>query len=157
MDNRRIFLWAGLLFVYFVVYQTWVREQRGPQQVPTAEIAADAPAIPGEVAPGDADLPALPDSEAAAAPQDLPAFSATSALEGTLPAADISGRLVFIGISATGAGDQFAAGFLYGFVPGQTLAVAGRMGCIAAAEVISHYGARPETDLKALFRKEGVL
>ena len=72
MDNRRIFLWAGLLFVYFVVYQTWVREQRGPQQVPTAEIAADAPAIPGEVAPGDADLPALPDSEAAAAPQDLP-------------------------------------------------------------------------------------
>jgi YidC/Oxa1 family membrane protein insertase len=72
MDNRRIFLWAGLLFVYFVVYQTWVREQRGPQQVPSAEIAADAPAIPGEVAPGDAELPALPDSEAAAAPQDLP-------------------------------------------------------------------------------------
>ena len=60
-------------------------------------------------------------------------------------------------VDATGAGDQFAAGFLYGFVTGQTLAVAGRMGCIAAAEVISHYGARPETDLKALFRKEGVL
>jgi sugar/nucleoside kinase (ribokinase family) len=60
-------------------------------------------------------------------------------------------------VDATGAGDQFAAGFLYGYVTGQPLAVAGRMGCIAAAEVISHYGARPETDLKALFRKEGVL
>jgi len=41
------------------------------------------------------------------APQDLPVFSAASALEGTLPAADISGRLVFIGVSATGGGDQF--------------------------------------------------
>lgn len=60
-------------------------------------------------------------------------------------------------VDATGAGDQFAAGFLYGFVTGQSLAVAGRMGCIAAAEVISHYGARPEADLKALFRREGVL
>ena len=60
-------------------------------------------------------------------------------------------------VDATGAGDQFAAGFLYGFVTGQSLGVAGRMGCIAAAEVISHYGARPEADLKALFRREGVL
>lgn len=60
-------------------------------------------------------------------------------------------------VDATGAGDQFAAGFLYGYVTGQPLAVAGRMGCVAAAEVISHYGARPETDLKALFRMEGLL
>lgn len=60
-------------------------------------------------------------------------------------------------VDATGAGDQFAAGFVYGYVTGQSLEVSGRMGCIAAAEVISHYGARPETDLKALFRKEGVL
>lgn len=60
-------------------------------------------------------------------------------------------------VDATGAGDQFAAGFLYGYVTGQSLETAGRMGCIAAAEVISHYGARPEADLKALFRKEGVL
>ena len=41
------------------------------------------------------------------APQDLPAFSAAAALEGKLPAASVSDRLVFIGISATGAGDQF--------------------------------------------------
>lgn len=57
-------------------------------------------------------------------------------------------------VDATGAGDQFAAGFLYGIATGQSLANCGRMGCVAAAEVISHYGARPETDLKALFRKE---
>ena len=60
-------------------------------------------------------------------------------------------------VDATGAGDQFAAGFLYGYVTGQSLETAGRMGCVAAAEVISHYGARPETDLKALFRKSGLI
>ncbi|MCZ8333834.1 MAG: adenosine kinase [Rhodobacteraceae bacterium] len=60
-------------------------------------------------------------------------------------------------VDATGAGDQFAAGFLYGLATGQPLAVSGRMGCVAAAEVISHFGARPETDLKALFRKEGLI
>lgn len=60
-------------------------------------------------------------------------------------------------VDATGAGDLFAAGFLYGIATGQNLATCGRMGCVAAAEVISHYGARPETDLKALFRKEGLI
>ncbi|AZL59668.1 adenosine kinase [Tabrizicola piscis] len=60
-------------------------------------------------------------------------------------------------VDATGAGDQFAAGFLYGLATGQSLAVSGRMGCVAAAEVISHFGARPETDLKALFRKERLI
>ena len=60
-------------------------------------------------------------------------------------------------VDATGAGDQFAAGFLYGYATGQSLEVAGRMGCEAAAEVISHYGARPETNLKDLFRKKGLI
>jgi len=60
-------------------------------------------------------------------------------------------------VDATGAGDQFAAGFLYGLATGQSLKVAGRMGCIAAAEVISHFGARPEADVKALFRAEGLI
>jgi sugar/nucleoside kinase (ribokinase family) len=60
-------------------------------------------------------------------------------------------------VDATGAGDQFAAGFLYGLATGQSLATAGRMGCVAAAEVISHFGARPEADLKALFHKEGLI
>jgi sugar/nucleoside kinase (ribokinase family) len=60
-------------------------------------------------------------------------------------------------VDATGAGDQFAAGFLYGLATGQSLATSGRMGCVAATEVISHFGARPEADLKELFRKEGLI
>ena len=60
-------------------------------------------------------------------------------------------------VDATGAGDQFAAGFLYGVATGQPLAVSGRMGCIAAAEVIGHYGARPEGDVKAMFAAEGLI
>ncbi|QIE46504.1 adenosine kinase [Pseudohalocynthiibacter aestuariivivens] len=60
-------------------------------------------------------------------------------------------------VDTTGAGDQFAAGFLYGLATGQSLKVSGRMGCIAAAEVIGHYGARPETDVKAMFAAEGLL
>lgn len=60
-------------------------------------------------------------------------------------------------VDATGAGDQFAAGFLYGYATGQSLEVAGQMGCVAAAEVISHYGARPEADLKDLFRQHGLI
>ncbi|MBW7920530.1 MAG: adenosine kinase [Rubellimicrobium sp.] len=59
-------------------------------------------------------------------------------------------------VDATGAGDLFAAGFLYGMARGRPLAVAGRMGCIAAAEVIGHFGARPEADLKALFARDGL-
>ncbi|MCR9113945.1 MAG: adenosine kinase [Rhodobacteraceae bacterium] len=60
-------------------------------------------------------------------------------------------------VDATGAGDQFAAGFLYGVATGKPLAVAGRMGCIAAAEVIGHYGARPEADVLEMFRAEGLV
>ncbi|SMO58284.1 Sugar or nucleoside kinase, ribokinase family [Thalassovita litoralis] len=60
-------------------------------------------------------------------------------------------------VDATGAGDQFAAGFLYGYATGAPLDVAGRMGCVAAAEVISHIGARPEADMKALFKRAGLI
>ena len=60
-------------------------------------------------------------------------------------------------VDATGAGDQFAAGFLYGLATGQSLEVSGRMGCIAAAEVIGHFGARPEADMQALFRQAGLI
>ncbi|SEH80981.1 adenosine kinase [Paracoccus alkenifer] len=60
-------------------------------------------------------------------------------------------------VDATGAGDQFAAGLIHGLVTGRPLAVAGRMGCIAAAEVISHVGARPQADVLALFRAEGLV
>lgn len=60
-------------------------------------------------------------------------------------------------VDATGAGDQFAAGFLYGLATGQGLDRAGRMGIVAAREVIGHFGARPETDVKALFRGQGLI
>lgn len=60
-------------------------------------------------------------------------------------------------VDATGAGDQFAAGFLFGLSTGRDVATAVRMGIVAAAEVIGHIGARPEADLKALFRIEGLI
>lgn len=53
-------------------------------------------------------------------------------------------------LDTTGAGDLFAAGFLAGHVRGRTPVQCLEMGAIAAAEVISHYGARPEADLKEL-------
>ncbi|KPQ05781.1 MAG: ribokinase family sugar kinase [Rhodobacteraceae bacterium HLUCCA12] len=59
-------------------------------------------------------------------------------------------------VDATGAGDQFAAGFLYGLVMDHSLETAGRMGCIAAAEVIGHLGARPQSSVKAMFRAEAL-
>lgn len=60
-------------------------------------------------------------------------------------------------VDTTGAGDQFAAGFLYGLTHGKSLADCGRLGSMAAAEVISHYGARPEVSLKELATKAGLL
>jgi len=58
-------------------------------------------------------------------------------------------------VDTTGAGDLFAAGFLVGYTSGKSLEASLKLGAIAAAEVIQHYGARPEKDLKAL--AEGVL
>jgi sugar/nucleoside kinase (ribokinase family) len=53
-------------------------------------------------------------------------------------------------VDTTGAGDQYAAGFLFGFTHGHDLAVAGQLASLAAAEVISHLGARPEKSLAEL-------
>lgn len=60
-------------------------------------------------------------------------------------------------VDATGAGDQFATGFLYGMVTGADLETAGRMGCVAAAEVISHIGPRPAVPLMGLFEDAGLV
>jgi sugar/nucleoside kinase (ribokinase family) len=60
-------------------------------------------------------------------------------------------------VDTTGAGDLFAAGFLYGVTKGKSLADCGRLGVLAAGEVISHYGARPEVSLKELAAKAGLL
>jgi len=56
-------------------------------------------------------------------------------------------------VDTTGAGDLYAAGFLFGYAEGRHAAECGRMGAIAAAEVISHMGARPEVDLAKLVRE----
>jgi sugar/nucleoside kinase (ribokinase family) len=53
-------------------------------------------------------------------------------------------------VDTTGAGDLYASGFLFGFTHGKPLAECARLGGIAAAEIISHVGARPEKALKDL-------
>ena len=60
-------------------------------------------------------------------------------------------------VDATGAGDQFAAGFLYGLATGRDTETCGRMGCVAAAEVISHIGPRPEANLQQMFKTAGLV
>ena len=60
-------------------------------------------------------------------------------------------------VDTTGAGDLYAAGFLYGVATGRDLETAGRLGSLAAAEIISHIGARPEVNLKELAQKRGLL
>ena len=60
-------------------------------------------------------------------------------------------------VDATGAGDQFAAGFLYGLATSRDLETCGRMGNICAGEVIRHIGPRPQTDIMALFKAEGLV
>ncbi|MGR3290712.1 MAG: adenosine kinase [Paracoccaceae bacterium] len=60
-------------------------------------------------------------------------------------------------LDATGAGDLFAGGFLWALTNGYELEVCGRMACVAASEVISHIGARPETKLRDLFRDHNLI
>lgn len=60
-------------------------------------------------------------------------------------------------VDTTGAGDLFAAGFLYGLAHGLGHERSGRLGGLAAAEIISHIGARPLVDLKSLAAENGLL
>jgi len=59
-------------------------------------------------------------------------------------------------VDTTGAGDLFAAGFMFGLVRGAGFANAGRLGALAAAEVIQHIGARPQVSLKELAQQQGL-
>ena len=60
-------------------------------------------------------------------------------------------------VDTTGAGDLFAAGFLFGLARGTGHEKAARLGALAAAEVIAHIGARPEASLKTLARENGLM
>ncbi len=59
-------------------------------------------------------------------------------------------------VDTTGAGDLYAAGFLYGLARKRALADCARLGGLAAGEVISHFGARPETSLAELAKRHGL-
>lgn len=91
---------------------------------------------------------------AALAPR-LPVLVATRGSDGAVAMVrgerfEIAAEPVERVVDTTGAGDLFSAGYLVGHVQGRAPAECLRMGAIAAAEVISHFGARPEQDLKAL-------
>jgi sugar/nucleoside kinase (ribokinase family) len=60
-------------------------------------------------------------------------------------------------VELTGAGDLYAAGFLYGLTQGASLPVCGRLGSLAAAEAIGHIGARPEISLRELAKDNGLV
>jgi sugar/nucleoside kinase (ribokinase family) len=60
-------------------------------------------------------------------------------------------------VDSTGAGDLFAAGFLAGHARGLDHIACARLGALAAAEVIQHIGARPQTDLVALAKAQGIV
>ncbi len=59
-------------------------------------------------------------------------------------------------LDTTGAGDQYAAGFLYGLAKGHAMDHCGRLGSLAASEVIAHYGPRPQVSLRDLAASAGL-
>lgn len=60
-------------------------------------------------------------------------------------------------VDTTGAGDQYAAGFLFGYARDLSMETCARLGSLAAAEVIGHYGPRPQVSLKTLAEEAGLL
>jgi sugar/nucleoside kinase (ribokinase family) len=95
------------------------------------------------------------DAAVAAAAKRVPLLVVTRGEQGAVAVedgerVDVPAEPVEAIVDTTGAGDLFAAGFLAGHARGRSNREALRLGAIAAAEVISHYGARPEADLKAL-------
>ncbi len=69
----------------------------------------------------------------------------------------IEARKVDRVVDTTGAGDLYAAGFFAGYTNGKDLARCGQLGALAASEVISHIGARPQVNLKDLASENGLL
>lgn len=66
----------------------------------------------------------------------------------------VEAEVVENAVDTTGAGDLYAAGFLYGMTQGRSLGTCAIIGSIAAAEIVSHYGARPEVSLRGLVRNK---
>ena len=60
-------------------------------------------------------------------------------------------------VDTTGAGDLFAAGFLFGYTQGKSLEVSGKLGCLAAAICIQQLGPRPMVSLKEAAEREGLI
>lgn len=88
----------------------------------------------------------------------VPALVATRSEKGAVAIAhgeraEVAAEPVAKVVDTTGAGDQFAAGFLTGYVRGEPLARCLKRGAICASEVISHYGPRPETDMLKLMEE----
>ena len=95
------------------------------------------------------------DAGIAALKDKVPALVVTRSEKGAVAisggeTASVAAEPVDAVVDTTGAGDLFAAGFLAGYVKGESLETSLKMGAIAAAEIISHYGARPEEDLAKL-------
>ena len=67
-----------------------------------------------------------------------------------------AGSLVVTVVDSTGAGDQYAAGFMLALARGKPLDHCARLGGLAAAEVISHYGPRPQVSLAELAAANGL-
>ena len=98
------------------------------------------------------------DAGLAALQDKVPVLVATRGADGAVcitggERAEVAAEPVDKVVDTTGAGDLFAAGFLHGHVRGEDPATCLRRGAIAAAEIISHYGARPEADLQELMAK----
>lgn len=91
----------------------------------------------------------------AAVSAEVPVLVATRSEKGAIAIADgkraeVEAVPVARVVDTTGAGDQFAAGFLSGYVKGEPLERCLQRGAICASEVISHYGPRPEADMQTL-------
>lgn len=99
-----------------------------------------------------AGVPHLESAVAAIAPK-IETLVVTRSEDGALATrngerADIPAEPIGELVDTTGAGDLFAAGFLFGTARGKSLKVSLKLGAVCAAEVIQHYGARPEANLK---------
>lgn len=101
-------------------------------------------------------------AEAAAAVRGRVAIAAlTRSAQGSVILADgaehvVAAAPVALVVDTTGAGDLYAAGFLYGLTRGLPLPTCGAIGSLCAAEIISHVGARPETQLSRLVAEAGL-